>query len=331
MHKIAKIVFVIFLIGACGLFAQTQPGQPASGYGGSDYKHASIIKIDRANDEKGFYLYMPDNPKPDSANVIVLNHGYGALNPALYGAWINHLVKRGNIVIYPRYQENLRTSPAKYTVNSAAAILRAFELLKNTSSYVKPKDSGYIIIGHSYGGVITANEAYNFAELKLPKPKAVMICAPGTGGHDKGRYSSYKNMPADIPILLISEKDDEIVGDAFAKELYNSIAATPAGKKIWLMHHPDDHGKEAVTATHSEAVSSDKAYDNGQGRRRVRDRIEEAVPNAVDYYCYWRLADALIDAAFNTNDFSKVFGRGPEQTFTGTWSDGTPVKPLEIK
>lgn len=325
-----RTALLIYLIAVCGLSAQTQPGQPVSGYGGSDYKHASVIKIDRADNEKGFHLYMPDNPKPDSANVVVFNHGYGALNPALYGAWINHLVRKGNIVIYPRYQENLRSSPASYTPNSASAILGAFDLLKNTASYVKPKNNGYVIIGHSYGGVITANEAYNFSELKLPKPKAVMICAPGTGGHDKGRYPSYKNMPVDIPVLLITEKNDEVVGDAFSKELYSSVT-TPDDKKIWFMHHPDDHGKEEITASHGEPVSSNKEFDNGEGRRKVKKRIEDAAPDAVDYYCYWRLSDALIDAAFNTNEFSRIFEKSAEQIFTGVWSDGMPVKPLEIK
>lgn len=324
------LLISLIFVSVLRLDAQTQPGQPTSGYGGSDYKHATVIQVDRADGEKGFHLYMPDNPKPDSGIVVVFNHGYGALNPALYGAWIKHLVRKGNIVIYPRYQENLRSSPRTYTPNSAAAILSATELLKNTASYVKPKNSGYIILGHSYGGVITANEAYNFSGLSLPKPKAVMICAPGTGGHDKGRYPSYEKMPADIPILMISEKDDEVVGDAFTKELYNSVP-TPDSIKRWFVHHPDDHGKEDITAEHGEPVSSDKDFDNGEGRRRVKKRIESAAPDAVDYYCYWRLADALIDAAFNTKDFSKVFGKDSGQTFMGTWSDGTLVKPLEIK
>ncbi|MEZ4892408.1 MAG: hypothetical protein R2778_05270 [Saprospiraceae bacterium] len=53
----------------------------------------------------GYWLFEPADPKPDSAEVVVFLHGYGAYNPMAYGKWIKHLVAKGNIVIYPRYQK----------------------------------------------------------------------------------------------------------------------------------------------------------------------------------------------------------------------------------
>ena len=37
------------------------------------------------------------------------------MNPLYYGAWLDHLVKRGNIVVYPRYQATLLTPITEFT------------------------------------------------------------------------------------------------------------------------------------------------------------------------------------------------------------------------
>ena len=45
-----------------------------------------------------YWIFEPDSPKPRTAPVIVFLHGWGGMNPLYYGAWLDHLVKRGNIV-----------------------------------------------------------------------------------------------------------------------------------------------------------------------------------------------------------------------------------------
>ena len=46
----------------------------------------------------------PPSRRPKTAPVVVFNHGWLAVNPGAYGAWIEHLVRSGRIVIFPRYQ-----------------------------------------------------------------------------------------------------------------------------------------------------------------------------------------------------------------------------------
>jgi len=96
-------LFSCLIIFSLQSFSQTQPLQPASGPGGSDYAHSAVTFYNYASQPDGFFIFEPSSPAPDSANVVVFIHGLNIVNPYLYGAWINHLVKHGNIVIYPKY------------------------------------------------------------------------------------------------------------------------------------------------------------------------------------------------------------------------------------
>ena len=54
--------------------------------------------------------------------MVVFLHGWFAVNPGFYGAWIDHLVRDGRIVIFPRYQNDVGTLPQDFLPNALAAI-----------------------------------------------------------------------------------------------------------------------------------------------------------------------------------------------------------------
>ena len=58
------------------------------------------------------------------------------MNPLYYGAWLDHLVKRGNIVVYPRYQATLLTGISEFTPNTMHAVKDAVSRLKNEPGHV---------------------------------------------------------------------------------------------------------------------------------------------------------------------------------------------------
>lgn len=161
-----------------GVFATAQgapyPGQPLTGPGGADYQHQSVAFYDAASSADGYWLFEPADPKPDSAEVVVFLHGYGAYNPMAYGKWIKHLVAKGNIVIYPRYQKNLVwPRPNGFPANAAKGIRDALEKLQQ-SGHVRPKVEQVTYIAHSYGGVIATNLAVSWEKYKVPKPAPAM-------------------------------------------------------------------------------------------------------------------------------------------------------------
>lgn len=313
------------------VFAQTQPGQPTSGYGGSVYTHDSVIKINHDDGQSGFWLFLPATPKPDSATVVVFNHGYSEWNPAVNGAWIKHLVRRGNIVIYTRYQSNIATSPTTFTDSAAFAIHRALDTLVAHHDYPQPILSQFFIAGRSFGGVVTANLGHNYAQYGLPKPLGLFMAVPGTSLLTVGKLPTYRYMDSTIRILTIVEKDDAIVDSAFSLEIFDSTVLVPYSHKNLIIHYADNHGTPAINAAHGEDNCPDTTFDSGDHGGVIAGALQDDVTDATDYYCYWKLLDALIDCGVNGNGCLTAFGNTYAQRYMGTWSDGTPIIPLEVR
>ncbi|MBI1922881.1 hypothetical protein HYR99_01385, partial [Candidatus Poribacteria bacterium] len=147
---------------------QAQWVQPATGPGGRDYRYAEVTKqVYNEGTGEEYWIFEPASPTPASAPLILFNHGWGALKPDVYGAWIKHLVRRGNIVVYPRYQEDLLTSMKEFTPNALAAVKAALiELQKGP--HVRPELNHFAIVGHSIGGALTASLAALAASEGLP-------------------------------------------------------------------------------------------------------------------------------------------------------------------
>jgi hypothetical protein len=52
--------------------------------------------------------------------------------------------------------------------------------------------------------------------------------------------------------------------------------------------------------------------------------------NALDYYGYWKLSAALLDAAFDGENRQFALGNTPEQRFMGVWSNGRLFKKATV-
>ena len=106
--------------------------------------------------------------------MVVFHHGWLAMNPEVYGAWIEHLVRRGHIVIYPRYME-VETPVPEYLPNASAAIVDAVGVLEMSPAHVKPDRSRFgAAVGRFDGGVLSVQVAALAKSLGLPEPKAVV-------------------------------------------------------------------------------------------------------------------------------------------------------------
>lgn len=311
------------------LYAQiTQPAQPVSGPGGSNYLHGGVTIYDYATNGNGedFWLYEPNNPTPDSANVVVFCHGLGMTNPKAYGAFIKHLVRKGNIVIYPRYQRtlNLATGIAEYNDSCAKGIKKALDTIQQPG-HVKGRMYNYFILGHSVGGVLTANMTMLHQQYGLPKPRTAFCMQPGAATYLMSDYSSF---PADVKLLIAVGNNDAIVGTAPGNTIYNQTTAVPTSHKNLIQHYADNHGSPPIQASHNEPCGFDNQFDNGETNLFIP--FVTGTVDAVDYYCYWKLQDALMDCALNNQHCEYAFGDTPQQHGMGNWSDGTPVSILEV-
>lgn len=315
-----------------GLFATAQntpyTGQPLTGPGGAEYSHHSVSFFDAAARADGYWLFEPADPKPDSAEVVVFMHGYGAYNPMSYGKWIKHLVAKGNIVIYPRYQKNLLLPrPDAFPANAAKGIRDALDLL-NTGDHVRPRTERVAYFGHSYGGVITANLGVNWSTYGIPKPTAMLLCEPGSGPLKGARLDNYEGLSDDLNLLIIVGEDDYVVGHEFGQLVFETATNTPQRNLVLQRHDTDGH--RWILATHSEPYAYDLDFDSGVRNYTTKRVFQTSRLNEVDFNCYWKLGDALIGYTRESKYADIAFGNTPQQRFLGRWANGKNMRPLDV-
>lgn len=346
MLRKTALSLVLTLLSLTVVFSQsvTPPSQPQTGPGGKQYAHAGVIKNRYGKGGQEYWIFEPDSPKPRSAPVIVFLHGWGGMNPLYYGAWLDHLVKRGNIVIYPRYQKNLLTPISEFLPNTLHAVKDAVNRLQTEPGHVSADLHKFAAVGHSLGGLLAANLTALASESSLPRVSAVMAVEPGiTEEPISVPLADLKKIPADTLLLALAGDQDTLVRDTDAKRIYYESTRVSVSNKDFITLVSDAHGTPGLIASHRAPTALDKSYDNGEGvgggsanpvgdtpQRGGRDRRETMMVNALDFYGTWKLFDALCDAAFYNKNREYALGDTPQQRFMGVWSDGVPVKELKV-
>src|ERR1051325_11029284 len=237
-------VLLIFLsLTIVSFQTATPPTQPETGPGGKQSPHASVTKNRYGKGGQEYWIFEPASPKPRSAPVIVFLHGWGGMNPLYYGAWLDHLVKRGNIVIYPRYQSNLLTPIREFLPNTLHAIKDAISRLQTQPGHISPDLNKFAAVGHSLGGLLAANIAALASESSLPRVSAVMSVEPGiTDAPINVPPADLKKIPADTLLLALAGDDDTLVRDTDAKRIYYESTRIPARNKDFITLVSDTHG-----------------------------------------------------------------------------------------
>ncbi len=316
-----------------GLFAAAQgtpyPGQPLTGPGGAEYSHESVAFYDSAATADGYWMFEPADPKPDSAEVVVFLHGYGAYNPMAYGKWIKHLVAKGNIVIYPRYQLNLMWPRADaFPANAAKGIRNALKALQK-GDHVRPKTDHVAYFAHSYGGVIASNLGVHWERHGIPKPSSMLLCEAGSGPLKGARLEGYGNLPADLHLVVVVGEDDYVVGDEFGRLVFRTAVNTPQ-RNLVIQRRCSD-GQRWVSSSHSEPYSYDLDFDTGVRNYTSKRVLYTSRLNEVDFNCYWKFGDALLDCTRDDGcNMDLVFGNTANQRYLGCWPNGKPMRELEI-
>ena len=289
--------------------AAAPPSPPAVEVRAGSDPHQSFFEASYGHGDTEYWLFEPRSPEPESAPLVLFLHGWSAMEPTGYADWLEHLARRGNVVIYPRYQASLLSPPAAFHSNVVAAFHAALEELAKPG-HVHPDLARFAIVGHSAGGAESATFAALAHAERLPVPRAVMAVEPGRGGaRNRGRdvipLADPAQIPADVELVLVVGDRDQRAGSATARDIFRRAVAVR--RRTFVTMQSDDHGTPPLLANHFAPAAGPHA------------RVD-----ALDVLGFWRLFDQLTDAAFAGRDFVV-------DPAMGHWSDGTPIKPLVVE
>jgi dienelactone hydrolase len=332
--------------------APTAPDQPLSGPGGKDYAYGGLTTTRVGSGAQGAILFEPADPRPEAAPVVVFCHGWSALDPVHYGAWITHIVRRGYTVIYPLYQDDIRTPPREFARHALIGTRRAYEMLR-MPGHVASDQRGLAFVGHSMGGLVASNLAAAAAKGQLPQPLALMSVEPGKTWPETSRIAfpldDLSILPPELLLVAVAGEDDHFVGDIDARKVYTTATNVRPENKNYVRVFSDDHGAPALKADHRMAsapggmvestgespwVQRSAGATTIAGSAAVQDDDDndrgEVVTNTLDFYGTWKLFDGLADAVFRGVNRAYALGDTPQQRYMGEWSDHVPVRELMI-
>ncbi len=283
------------------------PKQPVTGPGGSGYAHRSVKQTEYGEGGQQYWIIEPAQPAPKRAPLVIFLHGYSAVTPDTYRGWVDHLARRGNIVVYPRYQARLFSPATEYFPNVAASVRDALGVLAQPG-HVAPDLERVALVGHSAGGVQTANYAALAAAEKLPAPKAAMIVEPGQGKSGGIRLIPMEDcgkFPAALKLIVMVGDADGLVGEGCARMIWRDTKHVR--ERAFVTLRSDSHGVPALRADHLAPISWSRP-----------------ATDALDWLGMWRTLDTLMDEAFSGKPLNV-------DADMGAWSDGVPVTPMKVE
>ena len=305
------------------------PRQPPSGPGGAAGRFEEVVVTRSGSAPLGFWLFEPagpvdqnrgdaDNPLP----LVLFLHGFTAVDPERYRLWIDHIVRRGAVVVYPDYQ---RATPlgddwSTFLPNTIGAVRSALASLRSSGGG-NVDLTRLAVVGHSLGGVLAIGYAAVASAARVPPADVVMAVEPGGCGGcpplSEGQGAPLPDLarvPATTKLLVLVGDADNVVGDGAAKRIWAGTTSVPAADRDYVTVVSDHHGSPPLRADH--------LFPQTKGRGSTTD--------ALDWFGAWKLLDLLIDCAYDGLDCDDALGGSIRQRTMGTWSDGTPVAELRV-
>jgi dienelactone hydrolase len=355
---------MVTLAGIVSAQAAAPPPQPAAGPGSAGDKKATVTKRLLGRGVTSTFAFYAAGTAPEAGRpVAIVLHGWGVVNPQSYGAWIDHLVRQGWLVLFPRFQDVNRTRPAD-APGIAESLVKAALAELAADGEAKPDTARVALIGHLAGAPIAMDMAANAAGRGLPVPKLIFAATPGgIASGPKSRGIALGDLSAinaaTIIVAMVGDKDTR-AADLAAKRLLREASAVPADRKLFVRILSDDHGFPALTATLAAPAGIDAAYDGGAikpgadpkdapkdaskpppfrwsadmaltgEQQTLVSQVNVARVDALDYLGFWKTFDLASAAAFEGSD-ATALKNNPQLADMARWSDGWPVKRLFVE
>lgn len=274
-----RLFFYIALLGTLSsriAFGQTYTGpvaKPISGYGADgSYTVAKQVFENpsfRGHDIEIYYPAGISSPVP----TLFYSHAFGGNDPNNISVFLNFVARKGYAVVFVPYQ-TLGGVELKYSnlLNGFAKAAHDYPTIIDTTKV------GFV--GHSFGGGASFANAYHFFTKRNWGQSGRFILSMAQWYSYNLSETDLKTFPNDVKLLTIVYEDDFTNDHRMANDIFNTINI-PASEKDYLRVKSDTIDGYVYKADH--VVPNNSAF------------------NALDYYAYYRLLDALCDFVFNGN------------------------------
>jgi hypothetical protein len=179
------VLAALFLVAGCG------------GGGSSAVSARPTVEGLHTQNAKGAWIFRPaGTPK----RLVIFFHGQGGeteSTPANHRPWIDHLVKKGAVVVYPRYEQ----------VYSPAVLDPAVAGVRQASGRLELKGLPVLALGYSRGAALAVEYAAVAAGRHVPVPDAVESVNPVPYGETAHIVDLSPLGPRTVLAVIVSEKD----------------------------------------------------------------------------------------------------------------------------
>lgn len=224
------------------------PGQPEAGYGSTEnYITDGWQLYQQGSQQAGdlTWLYVPDKLRyGDQAPVVVYLHGFAVLTPDLYRSHIEHIVRQGNIVVFPLFQKStfwgfLSESGLFKPVDQSLWAQRAVRSVDDALAPFADQiawDEVYLY-GHSLGGLIAlAWQAEGGIPLKYMVLSHAQVDTSAGMPDFVQKLVKIVEIPwreyaldIDIPVLILNGEEDTIALPSQSEEIFSRLTGGSLG------------------------------------------------------------------------------------------------------
>ena len=253
-------------------------------------------------------------------------------------ALIRHTVRKGSVVIYPRWQTGIATPcpgpvrhravhrPRRSTASAAPSPTCARARSDGCSRDVKRTS----YFGFSFGGIVTANLANRYRSLHLPKPRAIFLDDPHDGALDRVRRAGAGRLPVGHPVDReaavprprrgrVLRAESRRTGRKLQRGLPDARDTSRSATRTSCSPTPTTTAHPTLAAIHGVCAAGPT-----RSRRSAR-------PTPTTGTSAGRSGTRLRSCAYRGKDCRYALGNTRQHRSNGRWSDGVPVKPLKIQ
>jgi poly(3-hydroxybutyrate) depolymerase len=231
------------------------------GCGGQSEKALNPAEGPIGEGASGIWIYRPAGTPKD---LVIYLHGQGGpteATPEGHLPWIKHLVSRGSVVLYPRYEMDYEAEPMQFIANG----------IRTAAKRVDLDGLPVLVIGYSRGGGLAVEYGAVAGEEDLPVPNAIMGVFPAAFGN--------ANQQVDLTPLSHMTEILFLVGDQDA--VVGSAGAAQTGKRLEAAGFPGEN-------VHLGLVESNGAF--------VADHAAPFEVSPAARAAFWDPADVILDA-----------------------------------